>query len=630
MERPPSVMAARRGPTQLKPGRDPNALVASAVLMTGESAGRAKINQQAWQKRAWDMYRRVGALRFGVGWIANALSRVNLIAAELPDALGSEPTPLDLDKSPGKQPLADMVTGIAGGPGGQGQMLASLARHLTVAGVGYVVALAKKDHPEEPFERWLVLSYSCVKSNRQDQDGRQLLQYRAPETGDWTDVGPDDMLIKVWTHDPDEPWECDSPVRAIMDDLDQIVMLNKRVIADARSRLAGNGLLLLPTGIDFADGQPGVDGEGEGNSFVRNFVKVTQVPITDQDSPAATTPLVALMDGDYIDKVKWLTFWSALSENLSTLRQDAIKAVALGLDIPPETLLGMGQSNHWSAWQVAEEAITLHVEPLAELICNALTENYGRAALTAMRQDPNACIVWYDTSDLTTRPDRSGVAQSAWDNLLIKNDALLRELGLDEDDLLEWGSEEHKRRVLMKVADGAPNLAPQMLAALGLIPAEAADAAAAAAPAPAEGDSGTAPPPGTRDLPAEDEGDAIAAAALLAASDGLVLTALERAGSRLRGEAARGKAGGLSSVPCADPALLHTELSATAHASLDKLLEGAWARVPAVAARYGTTPEALTAALDGYTRALLAAGQPHSYERLAMALGVDDRQPATV
>lgn len=51
-----------------------------------------------------------------------------------------------------------------------------------------------------------------------------------------------------------------------------------------------------------------------------------------------------------------------------------------------------------------------------------------------------------------------------------------------------------------------------------------------------------------------------------------------------------------------------------------RLLDGAWARVPEIAARYALDPACLTAALDDYARELIAAGVAHAYEQTAAAL----------
>jgi hypothetical protein len=109
---------------------------------------------------------------------------------------------------------------------------------------------------------------------------------------------------------------------------------------------------------------------------------------------------------------------------------------------------------------------------------------------------------------------------------------------------------------------------------------------------------------------------------LISACDVLVYRALEKAGSRLRSAAGKNVQGGAASIPCPDPTRLHCDLDATHYADLSTLLEGAWGPAPAIAERCGMSAEALCETLDAYTRALLASGQEHEYERLAHALGL--------
>lgn len=266
-----------------------------------------------------------------------------------------------------------------------------------------------------------------------------------------------------------------------------------------------------------------------------------------------------------------------------------------------------------SAWQVEEQAITLHIEPLAEVITHALTIGYLRPALEAEGYDPAEAMVWFDTSQLTTRPDRTTQAFEAYDRMELSGAALLREVGLSVDDM---PSEEEKReRILLGVARGAPTLAPPILVELGYLssdvaPPEQVEVEAATPPALPAGPT-TQGPPERASIPGD---------ALLAACDVLVHRALERAGSRLRSAAGKRTAGGAASVPCDDPARLHCTIDATAFADLGQLLDGAWSLVPDIAHRYGCDPERLTLVLDRYARALLATGEPHAHDRLAHAL----------
>lgn len=98
--------------------------------------------------------------------------------------------------------------------------------------------------------------------------------------------------------------------------------------------------------------------------------------------------------------------------------------------------------------------------------------------------------------------------------------------------------------------------------------------------------------------------------------------ALERAGTRLRSAAGKGQPGGAAAIDCPDPMRLHLSIDATEHADLTALLDGAWSWVPDLAERFSLPPGALVATLDAYTRALLAAGHEHDYDRLARALGM--------
>lgn len=102
--------------------------------------------------------------------------------------------------------------------------------------------------------------------------------------------------------------------------------------------------------------------------------------------------------------------------------------------------------------------------------------------------------------------------------------------------------------------------------------------------------------------------------ALIAAVDGLVYNALSGVGARLltkpacpRSERARARE--------ITPAELHTRYPVDAE-DIDAwhLLDGAWRRVPEIATRYGVDADCLTATLDEYARALIAARLPHSFD----------------
>lgn len=605
--------------------RTPNSFVASAALMTTSKA--TAIKSEAWQGRAWDYYDEVGELRFGVGWLANALSRVNLVAAIAPTNPGDEPAPIDVEKNPGMAEAVRLVEQIAGGVAGHGALLGSCAKQLTVPGLGYI--LASVEDETDSFNVWRVLSNEEVRSQNGD------IQFRDSEDGSWQPLAVSDLLMKIWRPHPRKSWEPDSPIRAVLGTLREIDLLSKRIDADAESRLAGAGLLIVPTEAEFPPNQTAVEIAAEDENgvpksaddiFIETLVTVMTIPIQDRESAAAVVPLVIRVPGEHADKVRHLTFSTPFDQKLDILREAAVKRLALGLDMPPEVLLGLGDTNHWSAWQINEEAITLQVEPMAEIICHALTVYYLRPSLqTAGFADPKSVVVWYDTTDLTTRPDRGPAAQDAFDRVEISRAAYLRERGLEADDAPS--EDERRERTLLAWAERNPQAAGPVYAALGYLDKLGLDVIdvsppPAEPPALPQADDERTIPERTDDEPTGDmPEDEATASALLAACDGIVARAVERAGQRLRTDGRR--TGNLDPDTDGDVMEVHVRLDASAcTGNLDNLLTGAWSRVPEIAGRYNVAPDLLQASLHRYTRALLAARVPHEYGRLGEALGI--------
>lgn len=442
----------------------------------------------------------------------------------------------------------------------------------------------------------------------------------------WRDLHPNAIVVRVWRKHPRRSWEPDAPVRGVLAVLREIDLLNRHIHATATSRLAGAGVLAIPSEAVFPPGQgpqtaQPVDPDDQNTTapedgFVDTLIDAMTTPLIDRGSAAAVVPLVVKVPGELVDKMKHLTFATPFDDRVQSLLDQAIKRLALGLDIPPEILTGTSAMNHWGAWQVAEEAITLHIEPLSETVVHALTVGFLEAALTAEGYDPGEAMVWYDTADLRTKPDKTASAIEAYDRNELSADAMLREMGFSPEDAP--GEEEKRKAILLSVVRGAPTLAPSILMDLGYLSApEIAEGVAVVEEAKATEAEPTAPAP--TEAPPQTQPTSVNASALVASCDMIVRRALERAGSRLRSAAGKGQPGGAASVACSDPTALHTLFDATAYSDLGSLLEGAWVVVPEVAGRYGVDSDELTLTLDTYTRALLAAKQEHRYDRLASA-----------
>ena len=605
--------------------------------MTARPTSLRKANPtQAWWEDAWTFYDSNGELRFAVGWIANGLSRLNLLAARRPSLLGDEPTPL-LGQSDIEKAANGLVADIAGGPDGQSQMLARLATLLTVTGLGWVLIESTSRGGVDGTWSWRVLSNDELRADRGDYEVEDVESPDVSLEG-WRKLHRNHVLIKIWRSHPRRMSIPDSSTRGALRPLRQLALLDDHIEATAQSRLAGAGLLILPNEVEFApiarDDPDDPDGAST-DDFTEVMIETMTVPIADRSSAAAIVPLAIKVPGEYVDKVKHLTFWTEFSDVVLALGERAIKRLALALDMPPEVVTGVSGMNHWGAWRVQEEAITLHIEPLALIICHALTTGYLRPALLAMDFDEaevGQLLMDVDATNLTVRPDLSDDTIAAWDRLEVSSATLRRELGLSESDKPD--EEEFRQRLILRVIDRSPQLASVLLPEMGvdvpapveneqsfpITPTETTPGRQLGGPPASNGQEAVAAAVAPALVAAAATDSRLSAPALVAACDGLVYRALERAGARLRNKAGRHDKLAAAAVACDDVAELHAHLDVTSFASVNQLLEDAWARVPAIAERYGVDPDALLASLDAYTRGLLVNSELHTIDRLADAL----------
>lgn len=564
----------------------PNSLIASAATLT---AGYSRINRPRqgttdWQNAAWHFHDTVGELRFGAHWMGNVLSRVRLRVMRTMPGTGG-------DEEVNDGPAAEAMEALYGGVSGQGQMLHDLGIHLFVPGEAYLIGEPPPEDDVNGDDTWGIYSTEEVK----ERGGVWIVDRGDGER----ELDPEALIIRIWNSHPRAWVEADSPVRAVLPVLREIEALTKHVGASVDSRLAGAGILMLPSEMTF--GSPSTDGavpeDPAEDEFLQALTEAMVTPISDRESAAAVVPIVVRAPGALLGNARHITFATPLDANAQALRTEAIRRLALGLDMPPEVLLGVSDANHWGAWQISEDALRSHVEPKVAMICHALTERYLRPVLEGAGLEPEDYWLEGDTSELRTRPNRTAEAQALYDRLELSGETLRRETGFDEGDA---PSPEDLRAVLLrKIALGSttPRAAADAARALGVTVTPPAAATPAAEDAPAALPAPTAPTtvPENRTNPPSPE-----QAAALAAGELLVLRAVERANNKVN---RRGKQRRPFSVTECDTALAD-----------------AWTYAPRVADLLGWDEITLVDRLDRYTRALLTEGVDHQPEVLARLL----------
>lgn len=566
----------------------PNSLIASAVQLSGmgTKAGRAAKNNKgtAWYTQGWYFYDTIGEFRFAVNWVGNILSRAKLyVARQTADKTWEPVTGI----------AQELLDRLVEGAGGQSEMLQRFGVLLSVPGDSYLLGWTEQNR-----DMWAVASPSEVSftpgGTRSPAGTWKLNEANLPSSA---------TGVRIWRQHPNDRRLADSPTRAALPILSQIDQLTKHVSAEVDSRLAGAGILFVPDEMRFPSDE---EGNASIDSFVEMLGEAMQAPIADRSSASAVVPLVLQAPGDLLDKIKHMTFWSPLDEHSMELRTEAIRRLALSMDMPPEVLTGIGDVNHWQAWAIDESAIKVHAMPPLQLIVSSLTVGYLWPNLEAANiADPMSYAILADTSQMRTRPNRSREALELSDRHKISDKALLREVGFEIDDAMD--EEGLRKSLLIKVASGSatPEQVQAALTVLG-VDLNVQDE---------QGDTREArPDPSLEDHPDQGPPDN----GMLALAEPLVFRALERAGNRIRNKMQRNSHRLSPKVLVMDTYLYR----AAEAAEIDELLSDAWEPIPRLCAGRGIKPDDLIQVLDSYCRVLLTERKPHDRELLSSYLGL--------
>lgn len=567
-----------------------NSLIASAVRMppvTRNAVGKT----QAWQGEAWAFYDRVAELRFVANWVGNVMSRAKLVAAKrVGDTLVVE------SKGPG----FDAMNALYGGLQGQAQMLQQAGVHLTVAGEFYSVMKG---------EDWFTLANDKVAGS----SGALTC-----DLGDGARTkieGKKDMVIRTWTPHPREPYRADSPTQSNRGTLAEIATLSDHIAAQLESRLAGAGILWVPSEITFPTPKEADPSASVADQFMAVLGEAMMTPIKDRASAAAVVPIVVTAPGEFLEKARHMTFWSELDAETINMRDNAVKRLAIGLDTPPEVLLGMGDTNHWNAWLVDEAAIKSHLEPRLSVVCHAFTEAYLRPALTG-NSSAEDYYVLADTADIRLRPNRSREAVELYDRGELSGTALRRETGFLPTD--EPDGDEEREWLLRRIATGSTSpeqtqAALRLLGAdLGIVDEADGESQGQITPVLQPRRSIKGHPENKVPSIERSNKDRESREGKVAAADVLVFRALERVGNRLSNGAMKAQ---LADVP-AQWRYLYVETCP------DNALEGAWSFAAEVLDETGDIRETarVCAALDGYVRFIIGDKRKHHRDLLEAAM----------
>lgn len=571
----------------------PETILSSAAVLTSRNNRRIAQPDRGWQAEAWDFYNAVGALAYVVAWIRGALGKATLYPVRY-TATG------DPERVEDPQVIGILNT-FGGGPQGQSSLLAMMAAHLFVPGEGYAVGRDILDDAGQPTgaTEWFIAGVEEMTLSGGDWlydtgDG-------SPERLDAQSV----IVVRIWIPHPRKSWHADSTVRHVLSDLAEIVGYNQRVLAEINSRLASNGLLLLPNEVSFAAAGPDSEPAPPGvEPITWQFTEVAKVAMADRRSAAALVPIIGTMPADQIEKVAWIQFWGKFDEALADLRKDAMARLAMGINVPPEVMMGVAELSHWGAWAVDESAIKMHIEPLLDVISDGVKVGYFWPALESEGiPDAQTYGIAADTTKLKARPNKAPEAMALAEAGLLKGEKAVTESGFAKEDM---ATQEDFDRIA-KVAQ-AKNAGTMTASESPALPAETI-------------------PQGRNDPPIPDQASierqiekAVRRQTVLTAADGMVLNALTLIGKRLLNAANgldRSEMGRYSLMPAGS---VYTQVplkegrERTVFANL-------WPTAATISSRLGVDQVTLQTRLATYVSGLVATKQAHTLDGLGAALG---------
>lgn len=432
------------------PDGDPRPPVtASAQILSKRKIDRTikRAPVESWQNEAWTLRDETGELRFIGDRQANACSQARLFVGKK-EAPSSDIMPVDAGIP------AALSSALFANAGMVEQTLRRAAQHLIFTGESNLL-IREDENGQLTWSAHSITELTGTAGRWKLNDGVEKPR----------DIGDDEILIRAWRSHPEYSSRADAPVRAVLSTARELRAMSQYVSAQMESRLAGSGLLLIPDGLESMHSQGGDDDDDQQltDELTDYFVE----SVKDRDLASSLVPFMLTGESELLGKVRHMTFATELDQQVPSLRDESIRRIGLGMDSDPSVLLGQGSSNHWSAWAVDENEIKFGVQPVVAIICHALTVGLLRPLLVEQGvPDPDLYSVWYDTTPLLVRPDRSKDAQILHDRGVISDAVLRRENGFDETDAPS--AEERMRSVVRDLIATRSDLIDKWLPALGI------------------------------------------------------------------------------------------------------------------------------------------------------------------
>ncbi len=359
---------------------------------------------QPWQVRSFAYYDILGEIKYAAQFYARMLGPLRLFAAEK-NELGDL---VETDNADAKAALER----VQDPGGGRTVMLSQYGRLMFLVGEALLFVTEDEDTGEE---QWEMLSTNELRP----QSGDFYIRYAAPSLSatEYRSVPADDwkpidnqrqgVAYRLWKRHPNYSMWPDATMQGVLDLCEELVLLTQAVRSRARSRLAGAGILVIDSAITPPPLEPGKDDDPYEDPLLADIAEAIMTPIADEGSAAAVVPYMLRVSPGDNKKVADMIYHLTTSDPTQLypetgLRRECIERIAIGLDMPPEILLGMTDANHWCTDEETEILTTegWKRQDQVEVGDTVLTLNHG----TGMSEwKPLQDVARFEVNDLPMR-----------------------------------------------------------------------------------------------------------------------------------------------------------------------------------------------------------------------------------
>lgn len=420
-----------------------------------------------WQRAAWDFYDEIGEIKFAFGIKGAIMSRVRLYPAVVIDP-SEPPTPLrDLNDDFHEDGVdSDAITAALKASddafeklsrnhlGGLSELMRSFSINLDVAGEFFFLELKG---------RYIIASIEELTANGSSASGGYRLKQSRDATGSnqaarqGLPVAKDTYVARIWRGHPRWSKEPDSTMLGVLSQCEKLSLLDRAIRATARSRMNA-GLAFVPDGIHVESM------EEEERPLEQTIFDALTAPVENEAAGTTVAPLILRGPPEVGDKIQLLDVLRTFDPALATTADRALERLMQGMDIPKDMVTGLANVRYSNAIVIDDGLYKAHIEPTCLFAVDSMTSAWYRPFLRRVGVHPklvDKLVVWYDPSEIVTRPDRSTAANEGYDRGLLSGMAWRTARGFNEAD-----APDIDERILRIAFENAGQVPPDTLVAL--------------------------------------------------------------------------------------------------------------------------------------------------------------------